>query len=222
VDKHPSVREFEIGDRVAYGGEGTGHGETILVGEKLAVKLPDGVAAEHACFATLGSIALNGVRIAQISLGEHVAVVGLGLVGQLIAQLARLQGATVIAIDLKPERVELARHMGADHAVVATSSVSQTIESITAGRGVDCVIIAAAAKSSTPCEQAVEICRDRGRIVDVGAVELSFPWYQMYLKEIQFYMARAYGPGSYDPNYENQGQDYPLPYVRWTENRNME
>lgn len=222
VDKHPSVRDFEIGDRVAYGGEGTGHGETILVGEKLAVKVPAAVAAEHACFATLGSIAMNGIRIAQISLGEHVAVIGLGLVGQLTAQLARLQGASVIALDLKPQRVELAHRLGVDHAVIGNSSVTQTIETITGGRGVDCVIIAAAAKSSAPCEQAVEICRDRGRIVDVGAVDLAFPWYQMYLKEIQFYMARAYGPGSYDPDYEKKGQDYPIAYVRWTENRNME
>ena len=222
VDKHPSVARFEIGDRVAYGGEGTGHAETVLVGEKLAVKVPQDVAAEQACFATLGSIALNGVRIAQISLGEHVAVIGLGLVGQLIAQLARLQGASVSAIDLKPQRVELAHRLGADHALLASSSLREQIEGITGGRGVDCVIIAAAAKSAGPCQQAVEICRDRGRIVDVGAVELAFPWYEMYLKEIQFYMARAYGPGSYDPAYEKQGRDYPLPYVRWTENRNME
>jgi predicted dehydrogenase/threonine dehydrogenase-like Zn-dependent dehydrogenase len=197
VDKHPSVATFEIGDRVAYGGEGTGHGETILVGEKLAVKIPPGVAAEHACFTTLGSIALNGVRI------------------------ARLQGASVLAIDLKPQRVELAHRLGADHALLASPSLPPQVESITGGRGVDCVIIAAAAKSSAPCEQAVEICRDRGRIVDVGAVELAFPWYQMYLKEIRFFMARAYGPGSYDANYEKKGQDYPLAYVRWTENRNM-
>ena len=222
VEKHPSVANLEVGDRVAYGGEGTGHGETILVGEKLAVKIPAKVGLDHACFATLGSIALNGVRIAQIALGEQVAVIGLGLVGQLIAQLARLQGASVLAIDLKPQRVELAHRLGADHALLASPTVSQQVESITGGRGVDCVIIAAAAKSSAPCEQAVDICRDRGRIVDVGAVELTFPWYQMYLKEIQFFMARAYGPGSYDPNYEKKGQDYPVPYVRWTENRNME
>jgi predicted dehydrogenase len=222
VDKHRTVTAFEIGDRVAYGGEGTGHGETILVGEKLAVKIPDTVPFEHACFATLGSIALNGVRIAEISLGEKIAVIGLGLVGQLVAQLARLQGASVIAIDLKAQRVELAHRLGADHAFQASASVREQIDTITEGRGVDCAIIAAAAKSDAPCRQAVEICCDRGRIVDVGAVELNFPWYQMYLKEIRFFMARAYGPGSYDPAYEKQGQDYPVPYVRWTENRNME
>ena len=119
VDKHSTVQSFEIGDRVAYGGEGTGHGETLLVGEKLAVKVPENVAFEHACFVTLGSIALNSVRIASISLGERVAVMGLGLVGQLVAQLAGLQGASVIAIDLKPQRVDLARQLGADYGLVA-------------------------------------------------------------------------------------------------------
>lgn len=220
VDKHATVTNIRIGDRVAYGGEGTGHGETILVGANLVVPIPESVPFEHACFATLGSIALNSVRIAQLGLGETVAVLGLGLVGQLIAQLARLQGATVIAVDLKEDRIQLARETGADYAFTA-NGLLEHISSITGGRGVDCVIVAAAAKSSAPCQQAVQICTDRGRIVDVGAVELAFPWYDMYRKEIQFFMARAYGPGSYDPVYERQGQDYPISYVRWTENRNM-
>jgi predicted dehydrogenase len=177
---------------------------------------------EHACFTTLGSIALNAIRIANISLGEKVAVIGLGLVGQLIAQLARLQGGYVIAIDLKPDRVELALKLGADAGLIGGPELPQHMTSLTDAVGVDCAIIAAAAKSDAPCRLAVEVCRDRGRIVDVGAVELSFPWYESYLKEIQVYMARAYGPGSYDAGYERQGQDYPLPYVRWTEKRNME
>lgn len=222
VEKHPTVTDLEIGDRVAYGGEGTGHGETLLVGRNLVVKVPDNVAFEHACFTTLGSIAMNGVRIANISLGERVAVIGLGLVGQLIAQLARLQGGSVIATDLKPDRVDLARKLGADTALAGGGQFPEQVNAITNGVGVDCVIIAAAAKSDAPCRLAVDICRDRGRIVDVGAVELNFPWYQTYLKEIQVLMARAYGPGSYDASYERQGRDYPLPYVRWTENRNME
>jgi predicted dehydrogenase len=222
AEKHTSVKDIDVGDRVAYGGEGTGHGETIPVGRNLAAKIPDSVPFEHACFTTLGSIALNGVRIANISLGERVAVIGLGLVGQLIAQLARLQGGFIIATDLRPNRVELARQLGADEAVVGSSEVAGQIRALTNGQGVDCVIIAAAAKSDAPCRLAVDICRDRGRIVDVGAVELSFPWYETYLKEIQVLMARAYGPGSYDPSYERDGQDYPAAYVRWTENRNME
>jgi predicted dehydrogenase/threonine dehydrogenase-like Zn-dependent dehydrogenase len=222
VDKHSSVPDLEIGDRVAYGGEGTGHAEAILVGRNLAAKVPENVPFEHACFTTLGSIALNAVRIGNISLGEKVAVIGLGLVGQLIAQLAHLQGGFVIATDLRSDRVSLALRAGADAALVGGSQFPQQIKSLTDGIGVDCVIIAAAAKSDAPCRLAVEICRDRGRIVDVGAVELNFPWYETYLKEIQVYMARAYGPGSYDASYERQGRDYPLPYVRWTERRNME
>src|SRR4029078_10243921 len=134
---------------------------------------------------------------------------------QLIAQLARLQGAVTIAIDLKPERVELARALGAEHGVMGGAAAGEQIRSLTNGRGADCVIVAAAAKSSAPCRQAVEICRDRGRIVVVGAVEMSFPWEAMSLKEIQLFMSRAYGPGSYDPEYEKRGRDYPVSYVRW-------
>jgi predicted dehydrogenase/threonine dehydrogenase-like Zn-dependent dehydrogenase len=222
VDKHSSVLDLEIGDRVAYGGEGTGHAEAILVGRNLVAKVPEAVRFEHACFTTLGSVALNAVRIANISLGEKVAVVGLGLVGQLIAQLTHLQGGFVIATDLKSDRVNLALRAGADAALVGGSQFPQQIKSLTDGVGVDCVIIAAAAKSDAPCRLAVDICRDRGRIIDVGAVELNFPWYESYLKELRVYMARAYGPGSYDANYEREGRDYPLPYVRWTERRNME
>jgi predicted dehydrogenase len=222
AEKHPSVTDIEVGDRVAYGGEGTGHGETIPVGRNLAARIPDNVSFDHACFTTLGSIALNGVRIANISLGERVAVIGLGLVGQLVAQLARLQGGFIVATDLRADRVDLARRLGADEAMVGSSELSGQIRALTNGQGVDCVIIAAAAKSDAPCRLAVDICRDRGRIVDVGAVELNFPWYETYLKELQILMARAYGPGSYDPAYERKGQDYPQAYVRWTENRNME
>lgn len=220
IEKHKSVAEFEIGDRVAYGGEGTGHGETILAGRNLTVRVPAGLPFEQAAFATLGSIAMNAVRTANTGLGETVVVIGLGLVGQLTAQLARLQGAVVIGVDLKPDRVDLAKRMGADHGV--TDSIPETVLSLTNGRGADCVIVAAAAKSSAPCTQALKLCRDRGRIVVVGAVELNFPWLDMYLKEIQLLMSRAYGPGSYDPNYEVKGQDYPIGYIRWTENRNME
>jgi predicted dehydrogenase/threonine dehydrogenase-like Zn-dependent dehydrogenase len=222
VDKHRSVADLELGDRVAYGGEGTGHGETILAGRNLIVKIPDAVHFEYACFATLGSIALNGVRIAKISLGEKVAVIGLGLVGQLVAQLLRLQGGFVVCTDLRADRVELARRLGADAALHGGAQFVEQIAALTDGLGVDCVVIAAAAKSAAPCQLAVNLCRDRGRIVDVGAVELQFPWFDMYRKEIRLLMARAYGPGSYDPLYEQKAQDYPLPYVRWTENRNME
>jgi predicted dehydrogenase/threonine dehydrogenase-like Zn-dependent dehydrogenase len=221
VEKHTTVTDLEIGDTVAYGGEGTGHAETILTGRNLVAKAPDEVSCEHACFATLGSIAMNAVRIANIGLGDVVAVIGQGLVGQLIGQLARLQGGVAIALDLRPDRVELARKLGAEYAIAAGAGAAEQIRAVTNGRGADCVIVAAAAKSAGPCRQAVEICRDRGRIVIVGAVEMNFPWNDMYLKEIQLFMSRAYGPGSYDAAYEKLGRDYPVSYVRWTENRNM-
>ena len=222
VDKHPNVTDLEVGYRVAYGGEGTGHAETIMAGRNLVARVPTDVPLEHACFATLGSIALNAVRIAKLSLGESVAVIGLGLVGQLISQLARLQGGVIIATDLKPERVDLARRLGAHKGLVAGETLQDAVTSVTNGLGADCVIVAAAAKSSIPCQQALQICRNRGRLVIVGAVEINFPWNDMYMKEIQLYMSRAYGPGSYDPLYEKQGHDYPISYVRWTERRNME
>src|SRR6266478_2908552 len=222
VDKHPTVSDLVIGDRVAYGGEGTGHGEAILAGRNLVARVPAEVPFEHACFATLGAIAMNAVRIAGIGLGDRVAVIGMGLVGQLIGQLARLQGARLIAIDLRPERLDLARRLGAEQTLMGGDSLRQSVAAATDGRGVDCVIVAAAAKSSAPTRQALDICRDRGRLVIVGAVEINLPWQEMYLKEIQLFMARAYGPGSYDASYEKGGHDYPLSYVRWTENRNME
>ena len=221
VERHPTVTDIEIGQRVAYGGEGTGHAETILAGRNLVAPIPDVVTHEQACFTTLGSIALNAVRISEIGVGDVVAVIGLGLVGQLVVQLARIQGAVVIATDLRPERTELARTLGADH-VITGGDVVQQLAALTHGRGADCVIVAAAAKSSAPCQLALSLCRDRGRIVVVGAVEMSFPWNEMYLKEVKLFMARAYGPGSYDPSYEKQGRDYPEAYVRWTENRNMQ
>jgi predicted dehydrogenase/threonine dehydrogenase-like Zn-dependent dehydrogenase len=219
---HPSVSEFKIGDRVAYGGEGTGHGQTILASRNLIVRVPEEVPFQHACFTTLGSIALNSVRIAEVGVGDVVAVIGLGLVGQLVAQLARLQGARVIGIDLRSQRVELARKLGVDDGLDGSGSIPDAVSSITNGLGADCVIVAAASKSAAPCELALQICRDRGSIVIVGAVEMQFPWSEMYMKEIRVLMSRAYGPGSYDPEYEVHGRDYPIAYVRWTEKRNME
>jgi predicted dehydrogenase/threonine dehydrogenase-like Zn-dependent dehydrogenase len=222
VDKHPTVSEVNVGDRVAYGGEGTGHGETVVVGQNLLVKMPEGVPFNYACFTTLGSIALNAVRISQLGVGEVVAVIGLGLIGQLIAQLARLQGAVVIGIDLREDRVDLARKLGVDFGLVSGFPLAEEISVLTNGRGADCVIVAAASKSSAPSHLALQSCRDRGRLVIVGAVELDFPWHEMYMKEIKLFMSRAYGPGSYDPEYEQNGHDYPISYVRWTEKRNME
>src|ERR1051326_8664181 len=204
--RHATVTDLEIGERVAYGGEGTGHGETILTGRNLAARIPREVPFHHACFATLGSIAMNAVRTARIELGDVVAVIGLGLVGQLVAQLVRAQGGVVVGIDLNAKRVDLARSLGADHGIAGGSAL-EGVRALTNGRGVDCAIVAAAAKSPAPAQHALALCRDRGRICIVGAVGLEFPWNDMYLKEIQLYMARAYGPGSYDASYEKRSEE---------------
>jgi len=222
VDAHPTVTDLSVGDRVAYGGEGTGHGQYVRVGRNLAARVPDSVPFDLASFTTLGAIAINAVRIAEVGLGDTVAVIGLGLVGQLVCQAVRCQGGRVIATDLQSERVDLAKRLGAESGITGGQSVADFVRAETAGHGVDCVIVAAKSKSPAPCIQALDIVRDRGRIIVVGAVELNFPWEAMYLKEVRLQMARAYGPGSYDPKYESEGHDYPLPYVRWTENRNME
>lgn len=222
VDAHPTVTDLEVGDRVAYGGQGTGHGETVLAGRNLVARVPDNVPFQHACFTTLGSIAMNAVRIAGIGVGDTVAVIGLGLVGQLVSQLVRVQGGVVFGIDVRDDRVKLAQALGADYSIVGSQSTPEEVLALTSGRGVDCVIVAAASKSPVPAVQAIQMCRDRGRVVVVGAIPLDLPRDLMYIKELQLLMARAYGPGSYDPLYEEQGCDYPLSYVRWTENRNME
>lgn len=222
VEKHPNVTDLAVGQRIAYGGEGTGHGETLNIGRNLAARIPDEVPFQHACFTTLGAIAMNAVRQAGIQVGDSVAVIGLGLIGQLVAQIVRCQGGVVIATDLQNSRVELAKQTGADFVVLGGESAVAEVQAITEGRGADVVIVAAASKSPAPVQMAIKMCRDRGRLVIVGIMPLEMPHAEMYMKELRLFMARAYGPGSYDANYEKRGQDYPLSYVRWTENRNME
>lgn len=222
VDKDEKITDLKIGQRVAYGGEGTGHGETINVGRNLIARVPDAVSFQEACFTTLGAIAMNSVRLSQINVGETVAVIGLGLIGQLVAQLVRCQGGVVIAIDLDKKRVEMAKETGADYGLTASESVVQEVKALTGGRGADCVIVAAASKSPKPLQDGISMACDRGKVVMVGACPIDIPRAEMYIKELSFIVSRAYGPGSYDPTYEKQGVDYPISYVRWTENRNME
>ncbi len=222
IEKDSKITDLNIGQRVAYGGEGTGHGETINVGRKLIARVPDAVSFQEACFTTLGAIAMNAVRLAEINIGDTVAVIGLGIVGQLVSQLVRCQGGVVIAIDLDKSRVELARETGADYGIAAGETIVQEVKALTNGRGADCVIVAAASASAKPLQDGVSMAGDRGRVIMVGACPIEIPRSEMYVKELKFMVSRAYGPGSYDPTYEKQGVDYPISYVRWTENRNME
>ena len=147
AEKHSSVKDLAVGDRVAYGGEGTGHGEYILASRNYVARIPECVPFSLACFTTLGSIALNAVRTAQVGIGDVVVVVGLGIVGQLISQLVRLQGGIVIGTDLREQRLELAQKLGAHHVAKADGAAAHVVGSVTNGRGADCVIIAAASKS---------------------------------------------------------------------------
>jgi predicted dehydrogenase len=222
IEKDEKITDLQIGQRVAYGGEGTGHGETINVGRNLIARMPDSVSFQEACFTTLGAIAMNSVRLAEINIGDTVAVIGLGIVGQLVSQLVRCQGGVVMAIDLDKKRVDLAKETGADFGITASDRTVQEVKALTNGRGADCVIVAAASQSAKPLQDGVSMACDRGRVIMVGACPIEIPRAEMYVKELKFMVSRAYGPGSYDPTYEKQGIDYPISYVRWTENRNME
>jgi predicted dehydrogenase/threonine dehydrogenase-like Zn-dependent dehydrogenase len=213
------VRGIAVGDRVACGGAGSVHAELNVVPGNLAVPLSEGVSFDHAAFATVGSIALHGVRQADVHLGERVAVLGLGLVGQLAAQILRAAGCRVIGIDLDEELVELALRIGAVDAARVRSSVGSHVPDELGD--CDAVLITAATSSSDPVELAARLCRDRGRVVVVGDVGTDLPRAPYYEKELELRLSRSYGPGRYDAEYEERGLDYPIGYVRWTEQRNM-
>ena len=215
--------EFQIGDRVACAGVGfASHAEVISVPKNLCVRLPDEVSFEAGAFGTLGAIALQGVRLAVPTLGESVVVIGLGLVGQLTVQLLKANGCRVFGLDLDPSRVSLARELGADEASVSNDDAATLIEGWTRGRGADAVLITAATDSNQPVELAAKISRMKGRVVVVGMTGLDIPRQPFYIRELSLTISMSYGPGRYDPDYEEHGHDYPLPYVRWTEKRNIE
>ena len=217
------VQEFRVGDRVACAGGGYAtHSEIIFVPKNLCAKLPDGASLESACYTTVGSIALQGLRQADMRLGETVAVIGLGLVGQLTVQLLKAAGCTVIGIDIDKAACELAKKSGADTVASDSQSARALCQSLTEGRGADCVVITAGTKSNEPIELAGELARDRARVVAVGSVGLDVPRHSYFAKELDLRISRSYGPGRYDPEYEEKGNDYPIGYVRWTEKRNME
>lgn len=214
------VTGFKPGDRVASNGK---HAEIVCVPKNLCAKVPDPVADEAAAFTTLGAIALQGVRLAMPTIGETFAVVGLGLIGLLTVQLLKAHGCRVIGIDLDQSRLELARSFGAETINAGTSGdVEGEAFAFTQGRGVDGVLVTASTSSSKPIQQSARMCRKRGRIVLVGVTGLELSRADFYEKEITFQVSCSYGPGRYDPTYEDKGQDYPLGFVRWTEQRNFE
>ena len=223
IEVGDGVDGFQVGDRVACAGAGyANHAEVVFVPKHLATKLPDGVDFEAGAFATVGAIALQGLRLARLELGETVAVIGLGLVGQLAAQLAQAAGCRVVGMDTDGERCALAERLGASTARTDTDGFVATCRELTAGHGADKVIVAASTPSSQPIELAAEAARERAAVVIVGAVGMEVPRQPFYDKELALHVSRSYGPGRYDPEYEEKGRDYPIAHVRWTENRNME
>lgn len=217
------AEEFAVGDLVACAGnEFALHAEVNWVPTNLAVAVPDGVAPEHAAFATVGSIALQGVRRGEAALGESACVIGLGLVGQLVVRLLVAAGVRVVGVDTVPERCRLAEKAGAvlatgPDAVAALTTALDTRHA----HGADVVFLAAGGHTNQPVELAARVARDRGRIVDIGKTRLDLPWNAYYEKELELRFSRSYGPGRYDDRYELDGLDYPAGYVRWTERRNI-
>lgn len=214
------ILDLKPGDRVASNGP---HAEIVCVSRHLCAKISDGVVDEDAAFTVLGSIALQGVRLAGPTLGEKFMVFGMGLVGLLTVQLLRANGCAVLAVDVSNARLKLAEAFGAKTVDLSlgTDPVAAAM-SWTRGQGVDGVLIAASAKGDGIVHQAAQSCRKRGRIVLVGVVDLKLQRSDFYEKEITFQVSCSYGPGRYDEKYEQSGQDYPIGFVRWTEQRNFE
>jgi len=217
------VTEFQIGDRVACAGVGfASHAEVLSVPKNLCVHLPESVSFESGAYGTLGAIALQGVRLAELTLGESVVVIGLGLVGQLTVQLLKANGCRVFGLDLDQTRVSLALELGADKALVSNEEAAKEIDTWTGGHGADAVLITAATDSNQPIELAARVSRLKGRVIVVGMTGMNIPRQPFFSRELKLIISMSYGPGRYDPEYEERGHDYPLPYVRWTEKRNIE
>jgi len=214
------VAGFSPGDRVVSNGR---HAEAVAVPVNLVAKVPDAVSDDEAAFTVLGAIALQGIRLVQPTLGEAVVVTGLGLIGLMAVQLLKANGCRVLGLDFDPEKLRLAESFGAETVNLAAGDdpVAAAL-AFSRGRGVDAVLITASTKSNEPVHQAALMCRKRGRIVLVGVTGLELSRADFYEKELSFQVSCSYGPGRYDPNYEEKGQDYPVGFVRWTEQRNFE
>lgn len=214
------VSEFKVGDRVASNG---GHAEFVCVPKNLVAAVPENVSDEQAAFTVIGSIGLQGIRLCNPTLGETIVVTGLGLIGLITAQLLKANGCNVIGIDFDQSKLDLAKQWGIE--TINPSSGDdpvKTVLNLTNGVGADGVIITASTKSNEVISQAAQMSRKRGRIILVGVIGLDISRAEFYEKELTFQVSCSYGPGRYDDNYENKGQDYPLPFVRWTEKRNFE
>jgi predicted dehydrogenase/threonine dehydrogenase-like Zn-dependent dehydrogenase len=211
------VQEFKPRDRVASNGP---HAGVVCVPKHLCAQIPEKLSFEQAAFTVLGAIALQGVRLAELELGDTAFVIGLGLIGELTVALLKAQGCRVIGTDLDASKCELALRMGADYA--RPEMMAEDIMKLTRGLGADAGLITASTKSDKPVELAGETVRKKGRVVAVGTVGLNLPRRPYYFKEAEFVVSCSYGPGRYDPDYEERGRDYPAAYVRWTEQRNME
>ncbi len=218
-----SSEKFKPGDRVACAGVGyANHAEIIYVPENLCVKLPENVSFEEGAFTTIGAIALQGIRLANPTLGETVVVIGLGLLGIITVQLLKANGCRVIGLDISEDALNFARNFGCDFVLKSSKQEKDTIFNLTNGFGADKVIITAATESNEPIELAGLISKEKGKVVVVGAIKMDIPRGPFYNKEIEVIISKSYGPGRYDPRYEEFGIDYPFGYVRWTENRNMQ
>jgi predicted dehydrogenase/threonine dehydrogenase-like Zn-dependent dehydrogenase len=221
------AEEFKVGQLVAAAGnEHALHAEYNWIPVNLCAAVPPGVLPEHAAFSTVASIAMHGVRRAEVQLGETAAVIGLGLVGQLVVRLLIAAGVQVVGIDPVADRCRLAEKAGAALCAspddVGMEAVLRELAAITSGRGADHVFLAAGGSSNGPVEAAVTLARDRARVIDIGKMKLDLPWSAYYDKELDLRFSRSYGPGRYDERYELQGIDYPAGYVRWTEKRNLQ
>ncbi|MEJ0024605.1 MAG: bi-domain-containing oxidoreductase [Rhizomicrobium sp.] len=226
IEVGEGVSSFKVGDRVACAGNKYAlHAEFNWVPENLCVLVPPTVPMQQAAFATVGAIALQAVRQSEIHLGETACVIGLGLLGQIIVGLLRAAGVNVVGVDISESRCRLAEQMGAACGATPAGAdmvrLRSALRDLTAGAGADCIFLASSTQSNEPVEMAADLARDRARVVDVGKTKLDLPWNAYYEKELDVRFSRSYGPGRYDPLYEEYGIDYPIGYVRWTERRNM-
>ena len=226
VEVGAGVEELAVGQRVACAGNLYAlHAEYNWVPRNLCVPVPDRARGEHAAFTTVGAIAMQGYRQSEARLGETACVIGLGLVGQLLVQILRAAGVNVVGLDPSAERCRLAEQLGAATCrppdPETRGPVIETLAALTDGAGADHIFLTAGGGTNQPVELAAELARDRARVVDIGKCRLDLPWTEYYAKELDVRFSRSYGPGRYDPTYEEGGVDYPIGYVRWTERRNM-